>query len=188
MSEPIFCDASHALHVSYLIQAMPATSLSPTAVLIDQLVKENHVWDEIPAPRESRVNFSGLTPLEVRAQCAQVVAMVNHLPHEAERFAVEAVYGRQTVKANGIRGLAAYCEPILDLHFSDAALYIAWHVFMLEHQREGVTVAGIAKHFGISEDRVRRKAAVVRRYGASLHARALQSLDSKFRKNGLIAE
>lgn len=187
MSEPIFRDASHALHVSYLIQSMPATSLSPTAVLIDRLVKENHVWDEIPAPRESRVNFSGLTPLEVRAQCAQVVAMVNHLPHEAERFAVEAVYGIQMAKANGVKGMAMYCHPILEGSL-ECALYIAWHVFMRTHQRDGVTVAGIAKHFGISEDRVRRNAAVVRRYGASLHARALQSLDSKFRKNGLIAE
>lgn len=186
MSEPIFCDASHALHVSYLIQSMPATSLSPTAVLIDQLVKENHVWDEIPAPRESRVNFSGLTPLEVRAQCAQVVAMVNHLPHEAERFACQAIYGHQVIKADGVRGLGQYCAPVLSCQSKEFALYCAWHVFATTRQRDGMTQGEIAKHFGVTVESVREACAVVRKYGKAMHSRALDALTDRFVAGGLI--
>lgn len=187
MSEPIFCDASHALHVSYLIQSMPATSLSPTAVLIDQLVKENHVWDEIPAPRESRVNFSGLTPLEVRAQCAQVVAMVNHLPHEAERFACQAIYGHQVIKADGVRGLGRYCSPVLSCQSDEFALYCAWHVFATTRQRDGMTQGEIAKHFGVTVESVREACATVRKYGKAMHTRALDALTERFQVGGLIA-
>ena len=187
MSEPIFCDASHALHVSYLIQSMPATSLSPTAVLIDQLVKENHVWDEIPAPRESRVNFSGLTPLEVRAQCAQVVAMVNHLPHEAERFACQAIYGHQVIKADGVRGLGRYCSPVLSCQSDEFALYCAWHVFATTRQRDGMTQGEIAKHFGVAVESVREACATVRKYGKAMHTRALDALTERFQVGGLIA-
>lgn len=67
---PVFQDAGHALHVSYLVHSMPARTVSPTAIVVDQLVKQNHVWDGLPAPQSSRVDFSGLSPLEVRAQCA----------------------------------------------------------------------------------------------------------------------
>lgn len=52
---PIFRDAGHALHVSYLIHSMPARTVSPTAIVIDQLVKENHVWDGLPEPRQSGI-------------------------------------------------------------------------------------------------------------------------------------
>lgn len=69
---PVFQDAGHALHVSYLIHSMPARTVSPTAIVIDQLVKENHVWEGLPEPRSSGVNFAGLSPLEVAvAYCCE---------------------------------------------------------------------------------------------------------------------
>ena len=185
LNEPVFQDASHALHVSYLIHSLPPTTVSPTAIVIDQLVKENHVWDEVKPMQAKRVNFGGLSPLEVRGQAAQVVSMVNHLPHEAERFACQAIYGHQVIKADGVRGLAAYCAPALGCSDS-MALYVAWHVFMRPHQRQGVTMQDIAKEFGVTFSVVDHATRTVRNYGKSLHSRAIDALSERFQTGGLI--
>ena len=187
MNEPVFQDASHALHVSYLIHSLPPTTVSPTAIVIDQLVKENHVWDEVKPMQAKRVNFAGLSPLEVRGQAAQVVSMVNHLPHEAERFACQAIYGHQVIKADGVRGLGRYCAPVLSCQSNEFALYCAWHVFATTRQRDGMTQGEIARHFGVTVKSVREACATVRKYGKAMHTRALDALTERFQVGGLIA-
>ncbi len=188
MNKPVFQDAGHALHVSYLIHSMPARTVSPTAIVIDQLVKQNHVWDGLPEPQSSRVDFSGLSPLEVRAQCAQVISMVNHLPHEAERYACHAVYGHQAIKADGVRGMALYVSPALSLGSADYALYCAWHVFATARQRDGLSQGDIAAHFGVTVAAVREACATLRRYTKAMHARALDALTERFQSGGLIPQ
>ena len=188
MNEPVFQDASHALHVSYLIHSLPPATVSPTAIVIDQLVKENHVWDEVAPPHTKRVNFAGLSPLEVRGQAAQVVSMVNRLPHEAERFACQAIYGHQVTKADGVRGLGRYCAPVLTCQSSDFALYCAWHVFATSRQRDGLTQGEIAQHFGVTIAAVREACATIRKYAKAMHARALDALTERFQSGGLIAD
>lgn len=185
---PVFQDAGHALHVSYLVHSMPARTVSPTAIVVDQLVKQNHVWDGVPAPQSSRVDFSGLSPLEVRAQCAQVISMVNHLPHEAERYACHAVYGHQTIKADGVRGMALYVSPALSLGSADYALYCAWHVFATTRQRDGLSQGDIAAHFGCSTSAVDHDCKRIRKYVRNLHARALDALTERFQSGGLIPQ
>lgn len=185
---PVFQDAGHALHVSYLVHSMPARTVSPTAIVVDQLVKQNHVWDGLPAPQSSRVDFSGLSPLEVRAQCAQVISMVNHLPHEAERYACHAVYGHKAIKADGVRGMARYVSPALSLGSADYALYCAWHVFATARQRDGLSQGDIAAHFGCSTSAVDHDCKRIRKYVRNLHARALDALTGRFQDGGLIAQ
>lgn len=186
-STAIFKSASQALHVSYLIHSLPATSRSPTAVVIDRLRQELAPWEGVAVNTESRVNFGNLTPLEVRAQCSQVISMVNHLPHEAERSACRAIYGAQVEKAAGVQGMAAYLEPALK-RGKEYSLYVAWHVFMTAKQRQGVTQGDIASHFGHSLRTVEADCREVRRYGVSLHGRAVEALAVRFQAGGLVAE
>lgn len=183
---PVFQDAGHALHVSYLVHSLPARTVSPTAIVIDQLVKRNHVWDGIPVPKSSRVNFSGLSPLEVRAQCAQVISLVNHLPHEAERYSCHAIYGHQTIKADGVRGMARYVGPVLSVGHREFALYCAWHVFATARQRDGLTQGDIAGHFGVTVAAVREACATIRRYTNAMHGRAIGVLTERFQGGGLV--
>jgi hypothetical protein len=184
--DPIFRSVSHALHVSFLIISQPATAKSPTSIVIDMLVKQNHVWDGIPPERESRVNFRGLSPLEVRAQCAQVVSMVNHLPHAAERDAICAIYGQQFVKSVAVRGLTSYVEPMLAPLSLECCLYVAWNVFCTKAQREGISLADIAKEFGYTNEAVRHAKNKVEELGRCLHARACGALEPRFIDGGLI--
>lgn len=184
---PIFRDAGHALHVAFLIHSLPPTIKSPTAIVIDRLVKENRVWDELPTAPESRVNFAGMSPLDIRAQAAQVVAMVQHLPHQAEAAACKAIYGHQAIKGEGVRELGAYCAPALACQSAEYALYCAWHVFATRRQRDGLAMTDIGKHFGVSHAAVREACALIRRYASSLHSRALVALTERFEAGGLIA-
>jgi hypothetical protein len=185
---PIFRDASHALHVSFMIHAMPARTVSPTAMVIDQLLRETGKWDGAPDAAPGSVNFAGLSPLEVRGQCAQVVAMVNHLAHVGERAACQAAYGHQAIKADGVRGIAAYVAPTLTCQSSGFALYCAWHVYATPRQRDGLTQGEIAAHFGVTVAAVREASATIRKYGKSLLNNALTSLGSRFEEGGLIGE
>lgn len=184
---PIFRDAGHALHVSFLIHSLPPTIKSPTAIVIDRLVKDNHVWDGLPVRCESSVNFSGLTPLEVRAQAAMVVGMVRNLPHPAERASCEAIYGHQKIKADGVRGMALYLSPLLATS-GDYPLYVCWHVFMTARQREGVTQDDIARQFGVTLARVVTDCRAVRKFGLHLHNRALGALGERFVRGGLVPD
>lgn len=188
INQPVFRDAGHALHVSYLIHSTAPRTVSPTAIVIDQLVKENHVWDGVPVRTEGGVNFAGLSPLEIRGQCAQVVAMVAHLPHEAERYACQATYGYRTIKADGVRGLARYVSPMLSNGSEEFAKFCAWHVFATARQRDGMSQGDIAAQFGATVAAVREACAVIRRHGRMLHVRALDSLTERFLAGGLILD
>lgn len=185
MSAPVFRDAGHALHASYLILSLPARTRSPTAILIDALAKRSHVWDEAPAPSAARVDFGGLSPLEVRAQCALVAAVVEHLPHPAERDACKAIYAQQAAKAEGVRGLARYLEPLL-AQGGEYPLYACWHVFARTHQRPGITQGDVAERFGVPLRQVDHDCRRIRKSAHALHARALGALQERFERDGLV--
>jgi hypothetical protein len=184
--QPIFQDVGHALHVSYLVHGQPATRPSPTGALIDQLVKQNHVWDGIPAPRESRVNFRGLDPLEVRGQCAQVVGMCDRLLHPAELAAVRAIYGWQLEKSKGVRGMVEYCRPMLGDLSEDCGLYLGWHVYGTQDQRKGISIGAIADKFGRTTQALTYAASLLRKSGQTYHKRACDSLWGRFADGGLV--
>lgn len=184
--DPIFRSVGHALHVSFLIHSLPVSQRSPTSIVIDMLVKANHVWDGVPVARESSVNFRGMSPLEVRAQCAQVVSMVNHLPHHAEGDAIRAIYAHRALKAGGVRSLAAYVEPLIAPMSLDCCLYLAWHVFATKSQRDGITLPEIGKQFGHTVESLRHAKGRIETLGKSLHARACGALQERFIAGGLI--
>jgi hypothetical protein len=185
-NQAVFQSTTQALHVSYIIHSLPAASKSPTQIVIERLVKENHVWDGLPEPRESTVNFAGLTPLEVRGQCAQVLAMVDHLPHKIEAAAVKAIYGHQLIKSEGIRLLTEYCEPQLGAVRGMAALALAWHTFGTKKQREGITIGDIAKEFGLTAKVVSDAKLKINNQSKALHDRAVGGLDQRFKEGGLV--
>lgn len=185
MNDAVFKDAMQALHVSYIIQSLPASSPSPTATVINRLKRDLVPWDGVKTDTASRVNFGNLNPLEVRAQCAQVVSMVNHLGHPAERDACRAIYGAQVEKATGVQGMAAYLEPVIGRSL-DYCKYVAWHCFMKAHQRQGVTQGDIAELFGVTTKKVEHDVRKMRQYGVALHARAIDGLTDRFMRGGLI--
>jgi hypothetical protein len=195
--QPIFQDTRQALHVSYLIHSLPSTQKSPTQAVIERLVKDSRVWDydgEAPVKASRTVNFGGLTPMEVRAQCAQVVSMVGNMGNPAESAAIKAVYGYQVIKADGVRYLAAYFEPLMPLiegltvSGDPVALYLAWHCAATKQQRDGITLEWLSDKSGVSLRTVNtyKKDYITR--SRAMFERGISALRTRFVDGGLVED
>lgn len=192
---PIFQDTRQALHVSYLIHSLPSTQKSPTQAVIERLVKDSRVWDydgEAPVKASRTVNFGGLTPMEVRAQCAQVVSMVGNMGNPTESAAIKAVYGYQVIKAEGVRYLSAYFEPLMPsiegrtISGEAVALYLAWHCMATKQQREGITLPWLAEKSGVSLATIERIKKDFNTRARAMFERGIGALNQRFVEGGLV--
>ena len=122
MSEAVFRTVNQALHVSYLMAVLPPTQKSPTQVLISDLMDQAGVKREVE--KDGTINFRGLTPLEVRAQCAIVIAAVRDHLQPPERHAIEAWYAHDARKAEGVRFLRDWCTPHWTIESPQARMMI----------------------------------------------------------------
>jgi hypothetical protein len=174
-----------ALHVSFLLEVLPVTQQTSTQILIDGLRKRCGVWDDQRAP--STINFSGLSPLEVRGQCALVRATVqDHLP-SPERDAIYARFGHQTVKAHGVRGLAEYIGPLAGVQHQMALLAVTWSMYQsAKRVQDRWSFRAIEEETGVSKSQLHRAAQVIRQQAQALERRADERLTVLFEETELV--
>lgn len=189
IEQPIFRSTGQALDVAYLILTQPPTSKSPTQAVIDDLLEMAGVRKE----REhttATVNFGGLSPLEVRAQCSMITAAVRDHLAVAERRAVEARYAYDERKAEGIRFLRDWCAPHWTIESPTARMAIMWHVHMTESQasHNNCTVRAIEGEHGIPKSTVHDQVAKIRKVVSSLRERGVWQLDWRFREQGVVGD
>ena len=67
---PVFRSTQQALHVAFLMGILPVTQKSNTQMLLERLMEEAGVAKVVQ--RDGTLNFAGLSPMEVRGQCAMV--------------------------------------------------------------------------------------------------------------------
>lgn len=184
----VFQTVGQALHVSFLMEILPVTQRVPTQVLIDGLKKRCGVWDETP-PAARTVNFGGMTPLEVRGQCAMVrAAVVDHLPGP-ERDAVHARFGHQRTKADGVRRLSEYTKPLARIDHDMAMLAIVWSMFQpARRAADRWSLRAIERETGVPKSTLAEAQARVRSLAQGLERRADERLADLFTRTGLVAE
>ena len=181
----IFRSTGQCLHVAFLMEILPATQRSFMQAMLEAHMKACGIWEE-PKATDRTINFGGMSPLEIRGQCAMVRGMVEHHLTQPEAFAVKAHYGHTVTKAAGVRGLADYVSPLLTTTSKDAVLALAWGVFGNEKQREGLSLREIADHFGLAKSTAQRDQQTIRRMGRDMLTRAIARLDSRFQVSGLV--
>lgn len=173
MTDAIFTSVEQALFVAYLMESLPVTQKSQMQVLIERAMEEAGIAQK---RERGTINFSGLTPLEIRGQCAMIRGAVEHgLPHP-ERDAVLAKYGFQLVKAAGVRGIRNYTMALLTVNAEETALAMAWGVFGTTVQRKDFTPTKIAGHFDLPLRTIQRDMQRIRDTGRILHQRAVDRL------------
>ena len=187
MSGEVFRSVGQALHVSFLLEVLPVTQRVSTQVLIDGLRKRCGVWDDSQRSERS-VDFGGLTPLEVRGQCAMVrAAVVDHLT-EPERHAVMARFGHQGTKASGVRGIADYVEPMAHLQHAGALLAVTWSLFQpAKRAADRWSLRAIEAETGVSKSALSRAQIAIRQTAQALERRADVRLAELFERTGLVA-
>lgn len=188
IDSPIFNSTGQALDVSYLILTQPPTSKSPTQAVIDDLLEMAGVRKE--REHASTVNFGGLSPLEVRAQCSMITAAVRDHLTEAERRAVEARFAYDERKADGVRFLREWCEPHWTIESQSARTLIMWHIHMTEAQasHNNCTVRAIEGEHGIPKSTVQDQVTRIRKVVMSLRQRGIDRLDCRFRDQGVVGD
>jgi hypothetical protein len=184
-SNAVFSSTRQALHVSFMLEVMPATAKSQMQVVIEQLLEQAGISQELEQ-HERTIDFRGLTALEVRGQCAMVVGAVSTHLALPEQSAIWTKYGMRKRQARGVDGLADYVEPMLTIGHLHARLAMIWGKYGREIDREAFSIRKIAAEFGLAHATVQRDQQKIVACQRALEGRALQRLDPYFEKTGLI--
>ena len=101
VASPIFRSVDQALHVAFLMDILQVRERSQMGRIIERMMVEAGVT--AGRSEAGSVNFGGLSPLEVRGQCAMIRAAVKDHLAQHHTCAVWARWGHQTTKAEGDR-------------------------------------------------------------------------------------
>ncbi|MCW5319647.1 hypothetical protein D5039_00155 [Verminephrobacter aporrectodeae subsp. tuberculatae] len=180
----IFRSTGQCLHVAFLMEILPATTRGFMQAMLEAHMKALGVREE--DVQERTIDFSGMSALEIRGQCAMVRGMVEHHLVLPEACAVKAHYGHTVTKAAGVRGLAAYVAPLLSTTHRDAVLALAWGVYGTEKQREGLSSREIADYYGLAKSTAQRDQQTIKRMGRDMLSRGIGQLNARFQASGLV--
>ena len=184
----IFRSVHQALHVAFVIDALPVTQKSNTQVLIERLLEDAGVVQSVR--EEGNVNFSGLSPMEVRGQCAMVRAAVKHHCSPMEAHALHAWFADQNA-AEKILGVHAMRDHARDtgaytIEAPMARLLISWHVHATGRLRDMCTERAIAAEHGLSQSTVHRNIVKLRAMTSALRRAGMDRLEALFVRDGLV--
>lgn len=157
MNNFIFKNIPHALRVSFFLEGLPVSTKSPTRILIEDLMKNSgRVFQD---EYKSSINWGGLNPFDIRAQCAMVRAMVQDHLTKPEKYAIWARYGTVVecgnvfTLNNGASGMYTYLDPLL-LIKGDALKYLISNFYMM---RGHPSMRDIGIHFDIDLNKIARE-------------------------------
>lgn len=185
---PIFRSVSQALHVSYLMAILPPTQKSPTQVLINDLMDQAGVKREVE--RDGTINFGGLSPLEVRAQCAMVISAVKNHLQAPERHAVEAWFAHDARKADGVRFLCDWCTPHWTIESPQARMMITWRINVSDDSAAAkhCSIRDITGEHGIPKSTAHDQLVKVAKVIQTLRSHGMAQLEWMFQEHGLVGD
>ena len=186
MNEPVFTSTRQALHVSFLFEIMPATAKSQLEQILGRMMEEAGIVQQLE-PHERTIDFRGLSALEVRGQCAMVVAAVNAHLVKPERAAMWTRFGVRRRQAQGVRELTDYIAPVLATKHEVALLAMTWGLYAREGRRDDFSLNKIANEFTLSRATLQRDQKVIQQYQKSLEQKATDALMKYFERTGFVA-
>lgn len=185
IDEPIFRSVQQALHFSFLMETIPVSQKSQMQEIYQQ--GKQRTWQE-DKREPNTIRFGGLSPLEVRGQCAMVRgAVIDHL-QVSERHAVHARYALQSTQSSGVRAMRDAAKPMLSCQDEWPTLAMAWLIFGSVNQIDGITTRSIADEFELSQNMVMRDIGKIRQTHHALELMAFNKLSELFRKDRLIGD
>jgi hypothetical protein len=184
----VFRSVSQALHVAFLMEFLPVTQKSNSQAVIERMMEEAGV------PRETReagsVNFSGLSPMDVRGQCSMVRAGVRHHCTPMEAHAIHAWFADKNSpdKIAGVHAISDHCAGTFTFDVNKARLLVCWNIHSQGRLRDMVTERAIAAETNISQSTVHRNIVAVSRIASALRRGAMDRLGALWTRDGLIED
>lgn len=192
--DPVFRSVGQALHVAFLMEILPPTSKGPTQLFIEDLQRRMFRLDPLPH-RERTMNTAGLSPLELRGQCAMVRACVQDHLTPPERSAVWARYGHQRTRAAGVSGLADYLRPLCMPGGGEVMLAVTWGLYVpkvlpkdARTRRREWSIRYISEQYGVPRSTLHDAQRTVRHHAEHLERSAQDRLGVLFERTGLVGE
>lgn len=199
MNQAMFRSTSQALHFSYMIQAYEVSVESIMSKAIRAIMKELGIWDE---GEPSTVDFSGLSPLEIRGQCAMIRAIVQDRLPAVEAWAIQARYGVNEIamidgkkrfvfsreRYEAIMNLGNWMAPSFP-NFNPLAvdILVAKAVGAVnKKQSGGITFREMAERFGLSHSAYHHALKRMSERLIELESRAIDTLTPEFEWDGVV--
>ena len=195
--DPIFTSTHQALHFSYLIEAYEVAPESIMAITLRRLMKELMIWEDGYQP--SGIDFSGLTPLEVRAQCAIIRRAVKTELSEVQAWVVQARFGITEVsnikgkkvfhfsreRQNAILRLGECFMYVADMSELEVDALIVRH---FSHKaRKNINFSSMQRDFGKSRMTYSRAYKTIEDRCNAIEKTAIDVLRARFERHGVIA-
>jgi len=192
----VFRSVSQALHVSFLMATLPVTQRGNTQALVERLMEDAGVRKDVQ--RDGTLNFAGLSPMEVRGQCAMVRGAVDHHCQPIERAAIHAWFiptretsgsrGQDPLKVAAIVALSEHCAGHFTVEGETARKMIVGQQHWQGAARDICTERAIATMFALSQSTVHRNIVAVSKVCTLLRRRGMDALEPMFTRDGLIGD
>lgn len=201
-TEPVFKTVGQALYLGYVMEVTPPSTPSPTETLIRDLMKQR--YGEAPIPQSERsLNMGGMTPLELRAQCALIrQAVADHLAGQ-ERDTIHARFGHQATRGTGVCGLRDHYGSLCNTQHDEAILALIWAIYVpgirqfpmesprafnaRRKKRENEwSVRGIEKKYGFAKSVLHRDQQMLRKLLYGVEMQAQSKIEDIFVRAGLV--
>jgi hypothetical protein len=198
MRGAIFGDVSQALTLSFTMQTHPAIDAGATRRALVTMATMNHASSRMQRDYVRRligqpsrtVDFSGLSKLEVRAQCALVrkhAAEWLDAPHASAVLARFA--STHSEREAGINGLAKHlcsrASPLGDVPCAEAVCMLTVRRYRPHAYRNGFSFRDIAKKTAVPKSTLARLANRIECEADHLEAEALTELERFFVPRGI---
>ncbi len=183
-AEPVFRTIGQALYVAYVVEVTPLAQKGGTQIVIEDIMRKGGYQSE-PKRTERSINVSGLTPLELRAQCAIIRESVDKLA-DPQQHALKARYGRQTTRAAGVQGLLELLGALCNSRKDAAVKALIWAIY--EENREEWSLRRLEKEFGVGKNTLHRDQQLIRKLVLRWQSVGESTLDAKFQASGLVGE
>lgn len=183
-AEPIFRTVGQALYVAYVVEVTPLAQKGGTQIVIEDIMKRGGYQSENKRTERS-LNLQGLTPLELRAQCAIIRETVDKLDGP-QQYALKARYGRQTTRAAGVQGLLELLGALCNSRKDEAVRALIWAIY--EENRDEWSLRRIEKEYGVGKNTLHRDQQLIRKLVVRWQGVGEATLDNKFQASGLVGE
>lgn len=189
----IFQTTEQALHVSFLILSIPAMGENKFRQFLIRAMEDTpnlssrqSAWlDQLRGERSASVDFGGLSQLEVRGQCAMIVAAVTDRLPPTESAALLSRYGIGESQQQGVVRLALHARRSCGLGLKPCAKLTARHYLPRRH-RDELSLRDLADEFKVTKDKIQRAALWMTKHYSTLEKLAIARLDPKFKAQGVV--
>ncbi|CAK0038375.1 gp77 [Burkholderia pseudomallei] len=193
--DAIFRSTQQALHVAYLVMSEPVREKNGLRLTLIRIIesigtlnrRQAAFLDYLYGSADGTVNFAGLSPLEVRGQCAMITAAVLHQLPPAERHAIWVRYARGTQRKEGVIWTSKKLRATLNLTNLNAVRYLVAEQSLPKDERDPEkTFKYIAAQTGVPVRTLERAAQQIRLQLRAMENRAYDMLTPLFVRDELV--